>query len=500
MKPYDVHFETDDVTVYLAAAGAGKTTALMGEFTKAIDAVRPDEVGMFTFTKKGVSNFVDRALSTHKHLTVDDLPYVQTLHAMAFRESGLRHKNIIELRDIRKFNEMTGFHLNLAAGFDNQTDDDKLMQRYDAIRSGAERGVFMEAAIDEERYERMVRAYEVFKRENDLVDFFDCLTRFLETGRALPVKRFMVDEAQDLTVLHWKIVEMASRNAETVIIAGDDFQSLFRYAGASPETLIHIAGKHKTVKLETSYRLPKAVYRFARGITEMITAKIDKDYMPAEDREGFVEEIGDRDVLARIARSDIENNGYKPNRWYHLFRANHFIADMADRLEQYSVPFHTTRGFCIPERELSRIHRYHNYRKEGYGSIEARERFANEYKVTNFELEFIHSELIPSERRFVYNDYVKKWGVDQLMRWSKSDPYILLATTYKVKGGECDYCAVFLDITKLVSQNTVLDLDSELRVLYVACTRPREGLYLVSSEGYYGHDEMIRTIKELVHA
>jgi ATP-dependent exoDNAse (exonuclease V) beta subunit len=49
-----------------------------------------------------------------------------------------------------------------------------------------------------------------------------------------------------------------------------------------------------------------------------------------------------------------------------------------------------------------------------------------------------------------------------------------------------------------VSQNTVLDLDSELRVLYVACTRPREGLYLISSEGYYGHDEMVRTIKELV--
>lgn len=499
MKAYDVQFVTPNVIVYLAAAGAGKTTALMEEFTKAINEVRPDEVGMFTFTKKGVSNFVDRALSIHGHLTHDDLPYVQTLHAMCFKEAGLKHKNIIELRDIRKFNDMTGFHLNLASGFDNQTDDDKLMQRYDATRSGAERGVFMEAAIDEERYERLVRAYEAFKRENNLVDFFDCLLRFKESGRALPLKRFMIDEAQDLTVLHWQIIEQASRNAELIIIAGDDFQALFRYAGASPETLIHLAGKHKTIKLETSYRLPRAVYRFAKGITTMITAKVDKDYVPNKDREGFVEELGDRDVLARLARTDLENNGYKANRWYHLFRANHFIAAMADRMEQFSVPFHTSRGFCIPERELGKIQRYFNYRKEGYGSLEAKERFAKEYGIKDFELEFIHSNLISSERRFVYNDYVKKWGIETLIKWSKSEPYVLMATTYKVKGGECDYCAVFLDITKLVSQNTVLDLDSELRVLYVACTRPREGLYLISSEGYYGHDEMIRTIKELVH-
>ena len=154
MKPYDVQFETDDVTVYLAAAGAGKTYALMDRFTSAIEAVRPDEVAMLTFTRKGVANFIDRALATNRHLTIDDLPYVQTLHAMAFSQAGLKHKNVIELRDIRKFNELMGFHLNLAVGFDNQTDDDKLMQRYDAIRSGAEHGVFMEAVIDEERYER----------------------------------------------------------------------------------------------------------------------------------------------------------------------------------------------------------------------------------------------------------------------------------------------------------------------------------------------------------
>lgn len=497
MKHYDVQFATDDVTVYLAGAGAGKTHAMMGAYSEVLKTYRPEEIGMFTFTRKGVQNFIERVLKENKHLVQEDLYYVQTLHAMTFREAGLKHKNIIELRDIKRFNELTGFNLNLAHTFDNQTDDDKLMQRYDAERSGAEEGVFMKAQIDEERYTRLVSAYEVFKFENDLVDFYDCLVRFKANNRSLPIKVFMVDEAQDLTHLHWQIIEIASRNAEKVIIAGDDFQSLFTYSGASPETLVHLATKYKLVKLETSYRLPRAVYRFARGITNMISMKVDKDYVPAHDKEGFVEEISDRDVLARKIRIDLEQNGARKNRWYLLFRANHFISSMADKLEFYATPYHTSRGFCIPERELSRIARYYNYRKEGYGTREAKARFMDDFGITDFSKPFIDSDLIPNERKYVYYDYCERWGAEELLRMSKAEPTVLLATTYKVKGGECDYCAVFLDNTKLVDQNTVLDLDSELRVLYVACTRPREGLYLVSSEGYYGHDMLVRAIRDL---
>ena len=498
MDHYDVEFATSNVIVHLAGAGAGKTHAMMEELPTLLQVFRPDEVGLFTFTRKGVQNAIDRALRSGLNLTIDDLPYFQTIHAMTFKQAGLKHKNIIELRDIRKFNELTGFHLNLAVAFDNQTDDDKIMQRYDAMRSGAERGVFMEALIDEERYERLVHAYEIFKKENDLVDFYDCLVRFKELNRPLPVKVFMIDEAQDLTHLHWEIIEIASRNAERIIIAGDDYQSLLKYSGASPETLVHLANKYTAIKHEVSYRLPKAVYRFARGITNMITTKVDKDYAPHTDNEGFVEDVGDRDLLARRVRLDLEKNGYKKNRWYFLFRANHFIGQVADTLDRFAVPYHTSRGFCIPQRELARIERFYNYRVEGYGSLDAKTRFAAEHGITDFQDDFIASELIPSERRYIYFDYVQRWGIETLVKLAKAEPYLLLATTYKVKGGECDYCAVFLDTTKLVAQNTVLDLDSELRVLYVACTRPREGLYLVSSEGSYGHDAMVRTIKDLV--
>lgn len=498
MKAYDVEFTTDDVIVYLAGAGAGKTTAAMDEIAVLLQTYRPDEIAFMTFTKKGVTNGIERALMANPGLTADDLPYFETLHKMCFHESGLKHKNIIMHADIVKFNKLLGFNIHLASTFDNQTDDDKMLQRYDAIRSGGDKGVFIHSTYDEERYTRLVSAYETFKKQNDLVDFYDCLVRFKERGLPIGVKVFIVDEAQDLTHLHWEVVEIASRNADKVRILGDDCQSLFSYSGASPETLIQLAHRYKTIKLEKSYRLPRAVYNFVRGITKLIQRKVDKDYAPAKDVEGFVKDMPDRSILARIVRRDLDTEGYKPSRWYFLFRANHFIADVASTLEAYTVPYHTSRGFVIPERELQRIKRYYGYRKEGFGNPEAKARFMQEFDIEDVHNDFIESNLIPSERRHVYFDYVEKHGIDELIEMSKAEPYLLLATTYKVKGGECDYCAVFLDTTKLVSENTMLDLDSELRVLYVACSRPRIGLYLIPSEGRYGMDNVVELVREMV--
>jgi DNA helicase-2/ATP-dependent DNA helicase PcrA len=498
MKAYDVEFATDDVLVHLAAAGAGKTHAMMEEVVELLKVYRPDEIAFVTFTRKGVMNGIDRAIKANPQLSPDDLPYFQTLHRLAFHESGLKHKNIIERSDIARFNKMLGFHLNLASTFDNQTDDDKMLQRYDAIRSGGDKGVFVHSMYDEEHYDRLISAYENFKKQNDLVDFYDCLLRFKERGKPIGVKVFMIDEAQDLTHTHWEVVEIASRNAEKVRIAGDDFQSLFSYSGASPETLIHLAEKYPTVKHEKSHRLPMAVYKFARGVTKLIQHKVDKDYAPIKDVEGFVKTISDRNILARIVRKDFEDNGYAPSRWYFLFRANHFIADMATTLESFSVPYHTSKGFVIPERDIAKIKRFYMYRKAGYGTRDAREHFMKEYNIKSFDEDFVESDLIPSTARYVYFDYVNKYGIEEIERMSKAEPFVLLATTYKVKGGECDYCAVFMDSTKLVSENTMLDLDSELRVLYVACTRPKIGLYLIPSESRYGMDNVVELVRDMM--
>ena len=492
VSPESMAFATDDVTVFLAAAGSGKTSAIMNQMTKLLEVYRPDEIAFVTYTRKGVAHGIERALLANPQLSADDLTHFKTLHALCFRELGLKHKSIITKDDMRVFDQLLGFKVTLSEAYEQQTEDDKLLTRYDAIRSGSTH----DTTYNEERYKRLIKAFEIFKAENQLVDFHDCLLQFMERNKPVNVKVAFIDEAQDLTLLQWEVCKTAFSLCEKVVIAGDDYQSLFTYAGASPRTLVCLAKKYKTVKLETSYRLPAAVYRFTRGITALITDKIEKDFKPARDVEGFVEEVPDRHILARKVQKDIQANGFSPYRWYLLFRNNCFIDEMSAHLEQLAIPYHTAKGFCVSERELMKIKRYYNFRKNGFSSKDALEDFCRKHSIEDINDEFIESDLIPSERRYVYFDYVQKYGVDRLEEMSKAEPFLLLSTTHRVKGGEADYVAAFLDCTRKVYENHQMNIDEELRVLYVACSRARLGLYLVPSAGRYGLNGIIDLVKE----
>lgn len=494
-----VRFNTDDVIIHLAAAGAGKTTAAMQEITEALSTYRPDEIAFVTYTKKGVENGIERALSVNRDLTPDDLMHFKTLHALCFREAHLARKNIITADDINRFNQTMGFSLTLSDAFGHVSEDDRLLQRYDAERSGSKRGVFVDGNFDRFRYDRLINAYNSFKEAHGLVDFFDCLLKYMEQGEPLQgVKLALIDECQDLTPLQWQVCMKAFANAEHIRCLGDDFQAIYTYSGAAPELLVEMASHYKTIKHEVSFRLPRKVYEFARGITDVIQEKVEKDYKPAKDKEGFVREVADRNVLARIIRDDLRQNGARGGRWYLLFRTNCFIADMTQVLEQFIVPYHTAKGFCVPQRELAKIERYYNYRKEGYGTQAARDKFREEYKISDFSEPFIHSELIPGVERYYYQDLVDTYGLQALKEMSMMpEPFLQLSTVHKVKGGEADYTAMFMDCTRVVSENMTLNVDEELRVLYVGCTRCREGLYLVPAKGKYSLSRLVDIVKEI---
>lgn len=494
----EITFAAGDVIVYLAAAGSGKTTAIMNRMTKLLEVYRPDEIAFVTFTRKGVANGIEKALQANPQLTVDDLIHFKTLHALCFRELGLKRASIIEQSDMERFNKMLGFNVHLAEAFENQSEDDRMLSRYDAIRSGSKKGVYIHGSYDEARYARLIRAYEAFKKENNLVDFYDCLLRFKDAGKPIAVKVAFIDEAQDLTRLQWEVCRIAFSRCEKICIAGDDFQSLFTYAGASPRILVGLAQRYTTVKIEKSYRLSHAVYTFAKGITHLIQDKMDKDFRPAKDIEGFVKEIAERQVLVHAIRRDIEKNGFEPHRWYLLFRNNCFIAGVADLLEQFVIPYHMPHGFCINARDLAKIKRYRRYQIGGYRTSDGFEHFCREYDIKDIQNDFTESNLIPGERRYVLASYVDKYGIDALEEMSRRDPFLLLSTVHRVKGGEAGYVAVFLDCTRRVSENALLNVDEELRVLYVACTRARTGLYLVNSQSCYGLGRIVDIVKEQI--
>ena len=167
-------------------------------------------------------------------------------------------------------------------------------------------------------------------------------------------------------------------------------------------------------------------------------------------------------------------------------------------LEQHLIPYHNAEGFFIPERELAKIVRYYNFRKLGFGTKESFANFCTRYDIKDINDDFTSSNLIVTEKKYIYSRYVERFGIDLLNEISRKEPFLLLSTTHRVKGGEADYVAVFMDCTRKVMNNLYTNIDEELRVLYVACTRSRIGLYLVRTSSSFGMDKIIDLVREQV--
>ena len=276
-------FEGKEVKVLLSQAGSGKTRRLIEEVSKELETRRPEELAFVTFTRKGAQEGLHRVCSKLR-LEPDDLPYFRTLHSLTFHALNYKANQMFGRLDQRKFNKEYGYNVNrceVDTGKVLPTMDSKYLDFYDLERSGALTSKQLaEADIETGYYHQLVRKYEEYKSRQHLVDFFDCLIKYVQDGDSLPVKVAMIDECQDITALQWKVIEKAFSRAEKIIVAGDENQSIYSYSGARPDFLIALAKKYPVEHLSVSYRIPQSVYRLAKAITQFIGDKTDKPFEP----------------------------------------------------------------------------------------------------------------------------------------------------------------------------------------------------------------------------
>ena len=305
-------FEGKEVKILLSQAGSGKTRRLIEEVSKELETRRPEELAFVTFTRKGAEEGLRRVCSK-LILEPDDLPYFRTLHSLTFHAMNYKANQMFNRLDQRKFNNEYGYSVNrceVNTGKVHPTKDTQYLDFYDMERSGALTSKqLVEADIEIGYYHQLVKNYEEYKSIHCLVDFFDCLIKYTQAGDSLPVKVAMIDEAQDITALQWKVIEKAFAKAEKIIIAGDENQSIYQYSGARPDFLINMAKVFPVEHLSVSYRIPQSVYRLAKAITNFIGDKTDKPFNPrVENSEGSITQLNELQRLKNFIDSDSIKN------------------------------------------------------------------------------------------------------------------------------------------------------------------------------------------------
>jgi len=119
-----------------------------------------------------------------------------------------------------------------------------------------------------------------YKDKFKLLDFTDLLEMFIDHGLCPKLHTLIVDEAQDLSKLQWRVVHLLADNAEHVYAAGDDDQAIYRWAGASVENFIELQGDKKI--LNQSYRVPQEAHKLAKEVLSNIKNRVVKMFNPSE--------------------------------------------------------------------------------------------------------------------------------------------------------------------------------------------------------------------------
>lgn len=468
----------ENQTLIFGAPGCGKTHHLLQLLEELLLTYKPHEIAFVSFTRAGAYEGRNRAMEKFGY-SREAFPYFRTLHSIAFSHCHLSKDDVVTKKQYYEFSKAIGMHFSGYYTEDYTSGDDIYLFYYFLEKNNAERARDIELDLNTSKYEYVRNMYNKFKLQRNLMDYTDMIEHFVQDNEPLPVKVAIIDEAQDLTALQWKMCDVAFRNCERVFIAGDDDQAVYEWNGADVERFLHTKGKR--IVLDKSYRMPSRILKFTSQISTRIGERVPKTFAPrAEGGEIF--------LYNSIEEVPITKDG----NWYLLARNNMHLEGYKTFLMNKGILFSDKGDWSIQERTIKAIRSYEAMRKNGKYATQLEQLIVQQFLKKGadrtlpwfdvFDLDLVTIEYI--------RDILANNG-------SLEKSNITVSTFHGVKGGEADDVVVLCDFTKRIASAMDTNSDAELRCLYVGCTRAKKNLHIVFKNGYYGYEDFL-PIQEMV--
>lgn len=453
------------VSLIYGPPGTGKTTRLMSILERELQDTPSQEIAYVSFTRQGAYEGAERARSLY-NLSKKDVPYFRTLHSIAYRELAVTPDQVIDKNHYKVLSDKLGMRFLGYYTEDLRHNDDRYIFYDRLVRNNRQAGLYYLNDLDNVKLELVRNTYKRFRRDLGIYDFTDMIQQFIDNKTVLPVKVAIIDEAQDLTTLQWRMVWTAFSNAERVYIAGDDDQAVYEWSGADVNYFLNLHGE-QTI-LDKSYRLPKLVWQYANKITGAMANRIPKVF-------SHVGETGRLKVISRLRELQIDNE----KTWLFLARNNKDLNLVTDYIRSLGLPYIHKGKKSIKTELIKAIHTYEGMRRgetEKWGGHLHRLYKLVDYERVGFIKPWYDVFNLPDKELVYYRDIFAN-------KTNPEDRNIRVDTIHGSKGSEADNVVLLTDISRNVSKNYSTNMDSELRVFYVGVTRARENLYLLEPKG-----------------
>lgn len=289
--------------------GTGKTRRLLNEVQRYVKKGIPlKRIGYFAFTRKAAGEARDRFLKIKTELTKKDIKYFQTLHSLAFNRLGLKEENVMQDLNYKAIGDSCGIQIKYASYEINNwngifSSDSEYLGLINLARvkqiSVLEQLDLNEhlSKIERDKLENIASEINSYKKTYNLIDFTDMIQKFLDVDDTPEFDVIFVDEAQDLSLIQWAMINKIEKDTGCdVWVAGDDDQAIFGWAGADVDSFINYDAEE--IPLTKSERVPSIIQQTALDVINRIQDnRIDKEYFPKS-------ETGE--ILERYKLSDID--------------------------------------------------------------------------------------------------------------------------------------------------------------------------------------------------
>jgi len=481
--------------------GSGKTTYLLNLVEQELaNGTSPHQVGYFAFTRKAATEAKDRALQKFPLLNdKSDFPWFRTLHSLAFRALNISTSDMMLAENYREFSQQTGIEVNVEHG------DEEFMVKADnpilseiniaRIRGEDLRTYYNRSNMDIEWYhfEYVERAYRHYKESKGLLDFTDLLELIVEQPQKLPgLEVLIIDEAQDLSRLQWRLVEHLVRTAKRVYIAGDDDQAVFTWAGADVDAFLNFEGS--VTVLQQSWRVPARVHALADEIVHRIKNRQEKVWKPRE-FDGTVH------TYRRFEDVDLTHGD-----WLVMAPANYMLNEVHGWLKSQGILFERYGHRSIPQGIIDAVVGWEELRKGLavstdmvlgiYRYLDSAAVARGHKKLVGAMPDEFHTMQSLMDKHGLNEDFTDKIWHEALEKISDDKrEYVIallrrgqkirghvpvkLSTIHGAKGGEADNVLLLTDLSSKFAGEYHNNPDAIHRLFYVGITRAKQNLHIV---------------------